>query len=184
VIVPADPNQTDRAVRAAAGMQGNVALAMGRSKLDVIRAENGAPLFGGDYGFEYGRIVWARHGSDCCILAMGTVVGAAVEAADRLRAEGIAAAVGVVACPLDLDPDAMRLASASPTLLTVEDHNMRTGLAASVAEWMALNSAATRFVRLGVAEYQSSGPAADLLKRNGLDAEGIGRALRRTLEAG
>src|SRR5450759_2200202 len=36
VIVPADPNQTDRAVRAAASMPGCVAIAMGRSQLPVI----------------------------------------------------------------------------------------------------------------------------------------------------
>ncbi len=178
VVVPADPNQTDRAVRAASAIQGNVAIAMGRSKLDVLLDEAGEPLLGGERGFTYGEIVWARQGSDGCILAMGGVAGSAVAASDQLRAEGITVAVGIVACPLELDDAAMRHAVAAPLLVTVEDHNVRTGLGASVAEWMALNGASTRFERLGVADYQSSGAAHDLLANAGLDQAGIVRAVR------
>ncbi len=60
VIVPADPNQTDRAVRAAASMQGNVAVVMGRSKLATVTAPEGSPLFGGDVRV---RIRWHRVGA-------------------------------------------------------------------------------------------------------------------------
>jgi transketolase len=102
-----------------------------------------------------------------------------VAAADQLAAEGISASVGIVACPLELDDEAMRIALGAPVLITVEDHHVRTGLGASVAEWMALRSARTRFVRLGVADYQTSGTAADVLERNGLGVAGILRASRR-----
>ncbi len=172
VIVPADPNQTDRAVRAAAAMQGNVAIAMGRSKLDVVVDEQGEPLFGGERAFRYGEIVWAREGAQGCVLALGALAGPAVAAADALRDEGISIAVGVVSCPLHLDEAAMRRASVAPFLLTVEDHNVHTGLGGSVAEWLALNGAGTRFSRLGVDGYQSSGAASDLLGAAGLDASG------------
>jgi len=181
VIVPADPNQTDRAVRSACAMQGNVAVAMGRSKLDVLLAEDGTPLFGGADGFEYGRFAWARRGAQGCVLALGAAAGPALSAADALRAEGISIAVGVVSCPLDLDEEAMRLASAAPFLMTVEDHNVKTGLGASVAEWLALAGAPTRFVRVGVDGYQSSGAAGDLLAAAGLDANGIARRIREVL---
>ncbi len=102
-IVPADPNQTDRAVRAMAALQGNVALSMGRSKLPCILDSSGAPVFGDGYTFEYGRIDTVREGSDVVILAMGTPVGSAVAAADALTEEGISVGVGVVSCPLHLD---------------------------------------------------------------------------------
>ncbi|MDH4139537.1 MAG: transketolase [Coriobacteriia bacterium] len=173
VIVPADPNQTDRAVRAAAVMQGCVAIAMGRSKLDVVTGRDGVPAFGGDYSFEYGRIDWVREGSSAAILAMGTPVGAAVAAADALEESGFDVAVGVVACPLDLDDSAMKKAARRPVLFTVEDHSIRTGLAASVGEWLALNGVATRLERIGVPGYQSSGAARDLLAACDLDADGI-----------
>ena len=183
VIVPADPNQTDRAVRAAAALQGNVAIAMGRSKLDVVVDEQGEPLFGGDRAFRYGEIVWAREGDQGCVLALGALAGPAVAAADVLKAEGISIAVGVVSCPLHLDEAALRRASAAPFLLTVEDHNVHTGLGGSVAEWLALNGAGTRFSRLGVDGYQSSGAANDLLGAAGLDEAGIAARVREVMAA-
>ena len=173
LIVPADANQTDRAVRAAAAMQGNVAIAMGRSKLPIIVAENGEPLFGADYEFAYGEIVWAREGDDICVLTMGTLSGATVAAADKLHEHGVEVEVGIVACPLDLDDAAMRYAAEAPLLMTVEDHSEHTGLGASVALWLADNGVGTRLVRVGVGSYQSSGASSELFARIGLDADGI-----------
>jgi len=181
VVVPADPNQTDAAVRAMASMPGNVALAVGRSKLPAITGADGGLLFSSAYAYRYGDMVWAREGSSACIVTMGTVAGAAVAASDMLRADGIDAAVAITASPLALDADGMRVASAAPWLFSAEDHNARTGLGASIAEWLADNGVATRFARLGVSEYQSSGAAKDLFAHVGLDAEGIARSVRERL---
>lgn len=184
VVVPADANQTDRAARALAGEHGCVCLAMGRSKIGIVADRTGEPLFGGEYRFRYGEIVWARSGTDACVLTMGTVAGEAVRAADRLRKEaGVQVAVGIVACPLHLDEAAMREAVRIGRVLTVEDHHVRTGLGASVAEWLALNGVGVRFERLGVDALQPSGPARELLGRLGLDADGIARALARLVSS-
>ncbi len=181
IIVPADANQTDRAVRTMAAMQGNVALAMGRSKLPVIVDASGEALFGADYEFQYGEIVWAREGSDVCVLTMGTVAGVTVSAADVLAEDGISVEVGIVACPLSLDHDAMEYAANAPLIVTVEDHNVASGLGASVAEWLATQESGTRLVRIGVESYQSSGASSDILARAGLDVSGIVDRLRREL---
>jgi transketolase len=181
-IVPADPNQTDRAVRAAAAMQGNVCIAVGRSKLPVLQREDGSPLFANDYEFAYGEVVWAREGGDVVVLTMGTLAGATVAASDVLADQGVSAEVGIVACPLHLDDAAMACAAEAPLIVTVEDHNVRTGLGASVAEWLAGRGCATRLVRLGVDGYQSSGTAKELFARAGLDAEGIAGSIRRALK--
>lgn len=181
VIVPADPNQTDRAVREAARMPGCVAIAMGRSKLPVILDQSGAPLFGGGYAFEYGVSTWARDGDDAVILAMGTVAGAAVEASDALREEGVRAGVCIVSSPLDLDAEAMGRVASAPWVLVAEDHGWRTGLWASVAEWLVLNGRCVTAVPIGVDGYQSSGPSTELLERIGLDATGIAQRVRELL---
>ncbi|MDO9108775.1 MAG: transketolase C-terminal domain-containing protein, partial [Coriobacteriia bacterium] len=181
VIVPADPNQTDRAVRAAAGMQGNVCIAMGRSRLDPIMGASGTPLFGDGYEFEYGRIKWARHGSDACILVMGTPAGEAVRAADALAGDGLAVAVGIVACPAALDDAVMAEAFQSPLLVTVEDHHVDIGLGAAVARWGASHGVMTRIEFIGVDSYQSSGTAADLFSLCSLDAAGITHRIRESL---
>jgi transketolase len=183
VIVPADPNQTDRAVRAAASMQGNVAIAMGRSVLPVIEDMNGDPLFGRDYEFGFGRIDWARQGSAATILTMGTVAGAAVVASDMLRRQGVEVAVGIVATPLELADEALHTATAAPLVLTAEDHCARTGLGASVAEWMAAHPTGARLVRVGVEGYRSSGLSSELLAREGLDAESLAKRVLAELQA-
>jgi transketolase len=178
VIVPADPNQTDRAVRGVAGMAGCVAIAMGRSKLPVILSEDGQPFFGEGYDFAYGRADWVRSGTSGAIVTMGTVVGAAVDAADQLREEGLDVGVLVVASPLDLDPEAMQRIVEAPWVLVVEDHGWRTGLWASVAEWAASTGAGVRPVPHGVVGYRSSGSAESLQWRAGLDAAGIVERVR------
>ncbi len=181
VFVPADPNQTDRVVRVAATLQGNVAVAMGRSKLPIILGESGEPLFGGDYEFVPGEVVWARDGEDVAVLAMGTLAGAAVAAADALRTRGLRVSVGIVATPLELDAEAMRRASGSRLVVTVEDHAARTGLGASVADWLAENSATVPLAILGVEGFQSSGASSDLFAIAGLDAESIAERIEREL---
>lgn len=181
VIVPADPNQTDRAVRAAAAMQGNVCVAMGRSKLPVILSEDGVPLFGEGYEFAYGEIVWAREGGDAVVLVMGTLAGAAVAAADMLRERGVEVEVGIVACPLDLDDAAMEYASEAPLIVTVEDHGVHTGLGSAVAGWLAGSPGEARLLSLGVEGYQPSGAAKDLFARAGLDADGIAESIEKAI---
>jgi transketolase len=178
VVVPADPNQTDRATRAIAAMPGRVALAMGRSKLPVIEDARGKPLFGEGYRFEYGRATWAREGADGTILVMGTVAGAAVDAADDLAQHGLRVGVCIVSAPLDLDSGAMEAVTRTPWVLVVEDHAARTGLWASVAEWSLAHGIATNATSLGVEGYQSSGAARELLARVGLDAAGIAAKVR------
>lgn len=183
VIVPADPNQTDRVVRTLAVTPGCVAVAMGRSKLPVIVGEDGEPLFGGTYRFRYGDIVWARTGRSAATLSMGTLTGAAVAATDVLRKAGHDVAAGVVACPLALDDDAMWAAAETGLIITVEDHAVSTGLGASVAQWLAEHRAETSLVRLGVGGYQSSGASSELFARAGLDVQGIHESISEALTA-
>jgi transketolase len=178
VIVPADPNQTDRAVRAAAAMPGCIAIAMGRSKLPVILDAHGEPLFGDGYAFEYGKATFAREGADGVIVTMGTVAGACVDTADVLAEHGLRVGVCIVSSPLELDSEAMARVVEAPWALVVEDHGWRSGLWASVIEWAALARTPIHAVPHGVDGYQSSGAAADLLARAGLDVAGIAARAR------
>lgn len=179
VIVPADANQTDRAVRAAAQTPGCVAVAMGRSVLPPLLSADGSLAFGGDYTFSYGTIDILRPGGDeAVVLVMGTLSGAALQAVDALRAEGIAVSAAIVSCPLDLDDEAMEELAKAPVIVTVEDHSVHSGLGASVAAWLAARGLTTRLVALGVRAYASSGTPEDLFAAAGLDRSGITRAVR------
>jgi transketolase len=115
---------------------------------------------------------------------MGTLAGATVAAADLLREEGIEVEVGIAACPLALDRPAVLYAAEAPLLVTVEDHNVHTGLGACVALTLAEEGSGTRLIRLGVEGYQPSGDSAELFARIGLDVEGIARRIRAEIERG
>ena len=78
----------------------------------------------------------------------------------------------------------MRYAAEAPILITVEDHGVRSGLGASVADWLAANGGGARLVRLGVDDYQSSGASSELFARIGLDATGLAASFRSETERG
>jgi len=178
VIVPADPNQTDRAVRAALDLPGCVAIALGRSKVPVLLNPQGAPLFGDGYAFEYGRGDWVREGSDGVVLTMGTAAGAVLQAVDSLASHGTMLGVCIVSAPLELDAETMSRAAVAPWILVVEDHAVHGGLFTSTAEHFARTGGGPRIHALGVNGYQSSGRAADLFAHVGLDVRGITAALQ------
>ncbi|MGD2062197.1 MAG: transketolase [Nitrospirota bacterium] len=180
-IVPADPNQTDRAARYVATQAGNLFLGMGRSKMKPILATDGSLFFGGDYRFEYGSADVLREGSDCVVIAMGSVVGAAVAAHELLADVGIGARIVNMACPRDVDRAVLQAAAATGLIVTCEDHNPTTGLGSSVANALLDEALSCRLVRLGVSVYGESAPPADLYAAQGLDAPGIAAAVQAAL---
>lgn len=182
VIVPADPNETDRAVRYAATHEGNFVIAMGRSKLAPIAAADGAPLFAGDYEFEYGKAVFVREGSDVSIISMGQMMPRALKVRDLLAAKGISAGVLNVSSPTHPDSAALRKAAEARVVAVYEDHNVRTGLAAVVAEFYAEAGVSPCFLRFGIPRYASSGTPDELLKLLGLDPETVADSIETALK--
>jgi len=184
VFVPADPNECDRMIRTVAARYAPTCVAMGRSKLPVITTPDGAPALGGDHTFEPGTWVELREGGDVVVFAVGPTVWRAVEAADQLRGEGIAVRVVNASSLKPFDRDAI-LAAANDVgrIVTVEDHNVDTGLGAIVTGTIGDAGVAARVTRLGVARYGTSGPSTDQFADHGLDTDSIAAAVR-TLHAG
>ena len=175
LVVPADPNQTDRATRWMLGTPGCICLAMGRSKVDAVVDAHGDPVFAGDYRFEYGRAVRVRQGGMGTIFALGSMTQKALAAAGLLAGRGIDVSVWSVSCPLEVDRAALEEACASGYVLTVEDHHAGSGMGAIMALEMVRGgfSAPVRFEAMGVTRYGDSGPAAEVYRAMGLSPEGI-----------
>lgn len=177
MVVPADPNQTDRATRFIAGSPGNWIMAMGRSKAEVIIDECGRPLFGHDYRFEYGAVDVIRRGSDGAIFAMGTIVVQALEALGLLADAGLRYALYHVSSPKIIPAQIVLDACARGPVVSVEDHCIHTGLGSSLDEIIVTGGAQVQRLRLGVTGYSSSGSASDLRRAQHLDAAGIYNAI-------
>lgn len=181
ILVPADPNQTDRATRWMLGEPGNICLAMGRSVLPVLLKEDGSPFFGENYAYKYGEIDVLRQGSDATILAMGHLAGAAVTASEALASEGVRVQVLHASSPLGIDSEELLSLLGGKPLVTCEDHHVNTGLGSIVAMHVARAGVTLRMKNLGVTRYGESGASNEILARMELDADGVAAAVRSLL---
>lgn len=167
-IVPADPNQTDRAVRYAATHPGNFFIAMGRSKTPVITAEDGSPFYGGSYKYVHGKPDQLRRGTDVVLAAMGCMCARAIEAAGLLSAKGCSTAVYGISAPLCITPEFVKRLSGYRLIVTYEDHDIDTGLGARMALALADCAVGVPLLRIGVQGYGMSGDPEDLYRLQGL----------------
>ena len=160
VIVPADPIETAAAVRFAASFEGPVFLRLSRMPVPVIHAS--------DYGFQIGKAVELRTGGDLTLIANGTMVGRALDAAAALQEEGIGAAVLNMPTVRPIDRDAIVQAAKRGPILTVEEHTTIGGLGSAVAE-VVVETVPVRMRLLGVpGEFAPTGSAEFLLEHFGL----------------
>ena len=167
VICPSDDVEARAAVQAAYEYEGPVYLRFGRLAVPVI---NDRP----DYKFEIGKGVLLREGTDLTIVATGLCVAGALEAADKLAAEGVSAEVINIHTIKPLDKELI-LNSARKTgkVVTAEEHSIIGGLGGAVCEALS-EEAPTKVLRIGVKDtFGESGPAAALLAKYQLDGAGI-----------
>jgi len=127
----------------------------------------------------YGTWEQLRSGKDIAVLAVGTMVGPAVEAAELLAGDGVDC--GVVNCrflkPLD---GAMleSLARRHRVLVTVEEGTIVNGFGAFLAETLQTTHPEVRVVALGVPDRLiEQAPRVEQLESFGLTAAGIARRI-------
>jgi transketolase len=127
VIVPADPIETDQALRLAANVIGPVFLRISRMPVPEVHQR--------DYEFAIGRAVELRPGSDITLIANGTMVSRALEAAELLAKADVCARVINMSTVRPIDREAI-VAAAQETghIVTVEEHSIYGGLGSAVAE--------------------------------------------------
>jgi 1-deoxy-D-xylulose-5-phosphate synthase len=118
--------------------------------------------------------------ADVCILAVGKMVQAAEEAADKLAAEGVSATVWDVRVVRPLDPIMIADAARHPLVVTVEDGIRLGGAGSAMADAMAaLNGAcrSLRVLKLGTPlAYIPQGKPDQIHAQLGLDGPGIAAA--------
>ncbi len=175
VIVPADGVETTQVIEAVAEYKGPCYVRAGRNKVPVI--------FGEDYKFRIGKAHVFSKGKDAAIVATGIMTAEALKAKDLLKAEGIDAGVVNVSTIKPLDArtiiDAARHSGA---IVTAEEHSIIGGLGGAVAEALA-EEMPVPMVRVGVEdEFGTSGDQEGLMKRYGLSAEHLCKAVREVIK--
>lgn len=181
-IVPCDPNQVDRAVRYIAGTEGNFLIATGRNRWPIICNNEGKPLFGDGYIFEYGKMNVIREGKDCAIITYGGMVDKALEIAEELAGKNIAMKVINMPCVHEIDKSVMEAALAQPYIFTYEDHNVFTGIAPVITNYLVRKNFSGRFESFGVKYYGASGETEEVYKIEELDMSSMVKALLKIME--
>jgi transketolase len=178
LLCPADPNQTDRIIRKVANSAGNYFITMGRSVLPIIKNELGDIFYGADYTFEYGKADMLRDGDHCAVIVTGTPIGRALKAVDRLRDEGIFVQLWYVSAPLELDMVMLKKAADLGCIISVEDHNVNSGLGSIIADKLVEHNLQSGLIKLGVKDYPISGTSDDVYKWAGLDTDSLIKTIR------
>ena len=172
VMCPADDIEAKAAVRAAAEHEGPVYIRLGRATCNVI---NDHP----DYKFEIGKGTVVKEGTDVTIVATGICVDSAIDAAEMLAKDGVNAEVINICTIKPLDEELI-IASAKKTgkVVTVEEHSVIGGLGSAVCDALSAKYPVP-VKKVGIQDvFGESGPAAELVKKYGLDAEGVYKSVK------
>jgi transketolase len=172
VLVPADGNQAEQATRAAYEHQGPVYLRLSRYETPNFLAS--------DLPFQIGRAQELRRGKEIVLVSCGPVLFNVIAAAQLLQSRG--KEVGIVNFhtikPFDREL-VTSLATNYRFIVSVEEQSVYGGLGSALAECLAeLPAVQSRAVlrRIGVQDcFGESGTADELLKKHGLDADGIAK---------
>ncbi len=175
VASPADDVEARAMVAAAYEHVGPVYMRFGRAAVPVI---NDYP----EYKFEFGKGIVVREGKDVAIIANGLCVASAIEAAEKLAAEGIEAKVINMHTIKPLDTElVIAAAKECGKVVTVEEHSIIGGLGGAVCECLSEN-APVPVKRIGINDvFGESGSAGALLEKYGLDGAGVYKSVKEFL---
>jgi len=175
VMAPKDENELQHMLKTAVECGGPASVRYPRGKgLGVALDEEPRAL-------EIGKAEVLLEGADLAVFAIGYAVQPALDAARRLRGEGIDATVVNCRFVKPLDEELLaRVASATGKVLTVEENVLAGGFGSAVLEMFeARGLSGIAVKRLGIRdEFVEHATQAEMRRKYGIDAEGILEAAR------
>lgn len=169
VLAPCDEVEVRLGLRAAVAHDGPVYMRIGKKGEPVIHKARP--------DFRIGHAITVRPGSDVCLLSAGTIMPAALGAADLLAAQGLSARVESFHTVKPLDTDVLEeVFDQYPVVAVIEEHSRLGGFGGSVAEWLASRERArARLVTFGTDDVflHEVGSQDYARRRFGLTAENI-----------
>jgi len=126
VLNPVDAVETQKMMKALVSYQGPAYIRINRNDLPVYTSQEGE--------YQIGKMYPVTEGSDAVIFATGVMVSKAVEAAERVKSEGLAVQVVNVSTlkPL-LKEEALKYAIGKKAIVTAEEAVKSGGLGAAIA---------------------------------------------------
>jgi len=173
VIDPCDATEMTQLVPAIVDVDGPVYVRLVRGTVPVV-------LDPARYRFEVGKARRLREGRDVGIVSTGFMTDRALQAAERLAALGIDAAVLHASTLKPFDAEAVvELAGSVTRLVTIENHVVSGGLGTAVAETLVDHRVRQPLTRLGLPDqWLECGSVASLQDKYGLTVDRLTEAIR------
>lgn len=141
VIAPGDPLEARAATRALCDYPGPAYLRLGKAGEPQVHASL--------EGFRIGKAVQLVDGSDVTLVSTGGMLRHTADVAELLRKDGVSARVLSMHTVKPLDGEAIvRAAEETGAIVTVEEHNVGSGLGAAVAQVLAAHTGARAAFRM------------------------------------
>jgi transketolase len=170
VICPGDAFEVRAALRASMRQDRPVYIRMGKKGEPVVHA---GPI----ENFQIGKAIPVSDGKDVCLLSTGNMLPQAIEAAHKLKEQGISAQVVSFHTVKPLDEAYLKEAFDRFTLVaTIEEHSLIGGFGAAVSEWLTDSRTTNQnFVRFGTPDafFKKSGEQEYAREMLGLSAHQI-----------
>ena len=180
VICPCDGAETYHAVKAAYDIEGPVYIRINRGFDQVIYKNVD------DCKFEWDKSTLMNDGTDITVIACGSCVFEAMQAARIAKADG-GLSVRVINMhtirPIDREA-VLKAVAETRRIITVEDHEVMGGLGSAVAEVVAESGKGCAFKMLGHQNaFSTIGLQEDLLALAKIDANGIAETIQEMMHA-
>ena len=174
VLNPSDGVSARKAVEAAVAMEGPVYVRLGRAAVPIVYDE--------DMDIEIGTGILVKDGTDVTIVATGIMVNEAMQAAEKLEAEGISARIIDIHTIKPIDEEIIvKAAKETKGIVTAEEHSIIGGLGSAVAEVTAKNAPA-KIRMIGIQDrFGQSGKPDQLMAEYNLTADDIVKACKELL---
>lgn len=175
---PADQHQMRAVVKRVFGDPGLRFVFSTRSPVPDFVSSDGKPLYGPGYVFTPGKDEIIREGKAGYVVSYGEMLFRALDAVERLRAQGLD--VGLVNKPTlnVVDDEALARVGKSPFVLVVESQNMHTGLGMRYGSWLLGRGYHPRYAHLGT-QRSGSGGLWEQMAHQGLDPDSIARSIQK-----
>lgn len=168
IVVPADPTEHAAAIRAAHEYEGPMFIRTSRMPVPDVHPP--------DHSFELGIAPVLRDGDDITVIANGTQVAVALDAAEELATRGVGVRVINMSSIAPFDRAAIvDAARRTGAIITLEEATTRGGLGGLVAETVVQEQPVPMRL-LGVPEFAPTGSIEFLFDHFGMSVDGVVRA--------
>lgn len=177
IFAPSDPVDTKQIFEYALNYVGPVYIRLDSANFPILHSD--------DYKFKPGKADVLKEGDDISIIALGSVVHEAYDAAEKLSQDSVNVEVINISSIRPLDHDAIvKSIRKTKNVVTVEEHSINGGLGSIVAEIIAEENLNCSFKRLGISDgtFSKAGPRNEIRGYYNIEANGIYKTVNKILK--